>query len=255
SFSYRILVQTGGSEFELEDPYRFPPLLGEQDVYLLAEGTHSMAYKKLGAHPSNIEGVEGVGFAVWAPNARRVSVVGEFNRWDGRRHPMRLRVECGVWELFIPGIKEGSLYKFEVKSREGELLPLKSDPYAFRAERPPQTASIVFDLRRRRPTPDPRWSAMRARINAREAPISIYEVHLGSWRRKPEEGDRYLTYAELAGTLVPYVEDLGFTHVELLPPSEHDEVVHGKGSLLAKMPGDRWQKFANLRAYLVLMWM
>jgi 1,4-alpha-glucan branching enzyme len=168
-----------------------------------------------------LAGVAGVGFAVWAPNARRVSVVGDFNRWDGRRHPMRLRVECGVWELFIPGIKDGALYKYEIKARWGEVLPLKSDPFGFRAERPPSTASVVFDLNRGRAPEDPTWPAIRQRINQRDAPISIYEVHLGSWRRKPEEGNRYLTYAEMGETLVPYVKEMGFTHVEILPPSEY----------------------------------
>ena len=220
-YRYRFRLRSDGAEFEIEDPYRFPPLLGEQDVYLLAEGTHTRVYEKLGAHAVAIEGVAGVGFAVWAPNARRVSVVGDFNHWDGRRHPMRLRVECGVWELFIPGVTEGALYKYEIKARWGELLPLKSDPFAFRAERTPATASIVFDLDKRRGPGDPTWPAMRQRLNQRDAPISIYEVHLGSWRRRPEEGNRYLTYAEMADTLVPYVKELGFTHVELLPPSEY----------------------------------
>jgi 1,4-alpha-glucan branching enzyme len=220
-FAYRLRLQSNGSEFEIEDPYRFPPLLGDQDVYLLAEGTHLRAYEKLGAHPVKIEGIDGVAFCVWAPNARRVSVVGHFNRWDGRRHPMRLRKECGVWELFIPGLKEGALYKYEIKARSGELMPLKADPYAFHAERTPATASIVFDLNRNRPQQAPNWAGMRKRLNQRDAPISIYEVHLGSWRRKPEEGNRYLSYREMAETLVPYVRDMGFTHVELLPPSEY----------------------------------
>ena len=220
-FAYRLRLEADGAEFEIEDPYRFPPILGEQDVYLLAEGTHTRVYEKLGAHPMVLAGVAGVGFAVWAPNARRVSVVGDFNRWDGRRHPMRLRVECGVWELFIPGIKDGAIYKYEIKARWGEVLPLKSDPFAFRAERPPATASVVFDLDRGRAPENPTWPATRQRINQRDAPISIYEVHLGSWRRKPEEGNRYLTYAEMGETLVPYVKEMGFTHVEMLPPSEY----------------------------------
>ena len=220
-FAYRLRLHANDAEFEIEDPYRFPPLLGDQDVYLLAEGTHLRAYEKLGAHPMRIDGIDGVGFAVWAPNARRVSVVADFNRWDGRRHPMRLRRECGVWELFIPGVKEGALYKYEIKARSGELMPLKADPYAFRAEHTPATASIVFDLNRNRAQPPAHWSAGRKRLNQRDAPISIYEVHLGSWRRKPEKGNRYLTYREMAETLVPYVRDMGFTHVELLPPSEY----------------------------------
>jgi 1,4-alpha-glucan branching enzyme len=220
-FAYRLRLEADGAEFEIEDPYRFPPILGEQDVYLLAEGTHTRVYEKLGAHPMVLAGVAGVGFAVWAPNARRVSVVGDFNRWDGRRHPMRLRVECGVWELFIPGIKDGAIYKYEIKARWGEVLPLKSDPFAFRAARPPATASVVFDLDRGRAPENPTWPATRQRINQRDAPISIYEVHLGSWRRKPEEVNRYLTYAEMGETLVPYVKEMGFTHVEMLPPSEY----------------------------------
>ncbi len=220
-FRYRLRLRALGAEFEIEDPYRFPPLLGEQDVHLLAEGTHTRAYEKLGAHPMVLDGVGGVGFAVWAPNALRVSVVGEFNGWNGRRHPMRLRLECGVWELFVPGVTEGALYKYEIKARSGEVLPLKSDPFAFRAERTPATASIVFDLGRRRGAADPGWPARRRRMNQRDAPISIYEAHLGSWRRRPEEGNRYLTYGELADSLVPYVKEMGFTHVELLPRSEY----------------------------------
>ncbi len=220
-FPYRLRLQADGREFEIDDPYRFPPLLGEQDVYLLAEGTHSRAYEKLGAHPLIVEGVTGIGFAVWAPNALRVSVIGDFNNWDGRRHPMRLRVECGVWELFIPGVREGAIYKYEIKTRYGDVLPLKSDPFAFRAERSPSTASIVFDLNRRRGPADTSWPSLRRRMNRRDAPISIYEVHLGSWRRRPEEGNRYLTYGEMADALVPYVKDMGFTHVELLPVCEY----------------------------------
>ena len=219
-FAYRLRLQADGAEIEIDDPYRFPPLLREQDVYLLAEGTHLRAYEKLGAHPMRIDGIDGVGFAVWAPNARRVSVVADFNRWDGRRHPMRLRRECGVWELFIPGVREGALYKYEIKARSGELMPLKADPYAFCAEHTPATASIVFDLNRTRLQLTPNWTRRRERLNQRDAPVSIYEVHLGSWRRKPE-GNRYLTYREMTETLVPYVRDLGFTHVELLPPSEY----------------------------------
>ncbi|HXV24592.1 MAG TPA: 1,4-alpha-glucan branching protein GlgB [Alphaproteobacteria bacterium] len=220
-FPYRFLLQADGRELEIDDPYRFPPILGEQDVYLLAEGTHMHAYEKLGAHCLTIDGVTGVGFVVWAPNAMRVSVVGDFNSWDGRRHPMRLRVECGVWELFIPGTGEGAVYKYEIRARDGEVLPLKSDPFAFRAERSPATASIVFDLNRRRGPADTGWTSLRQRMNRRDAPISIYEVHLGSWRRKLEEGNRYLTYGELADRLVPYVKEMGFTHVELLPTCEY----------------------------------
>jgi 1,4-alpha-glucan branching enzyme len=219
-FPYRLRVTVGRETREIEDPYRFPPLLGEVDIYLLAEGTHWRAYEKLGAHPTAIDGVEGVGFAVWAPNARRVSVVGPFNQWDGRRHPMRYHQSCGVWEIFVPGVEPGALYKYEIKSHASGLLALKSDPFAFSAERPPGTASIVCDLRGDS-AQDETWLARRAAAAARDAPISIYEVHLGSWRRRLGEGGRYLSYRELADELIPYVRDLGFTHIELLPVSEH----------------------------------
>jgi 1,4-alpha-glucan branching enzyme len=161
-------------------------------------------------------GVPGVAFAVWAPNASRVSVVGDFNFWDGRRHPMRLRRECGVWEIFLPGLSAGVRYKFELVSREGELLPQKADPYALQSELRPATASIVARL----PEALPRSEA-RQKANALDAPISIYEVHLGSWRRKPEDGNRWLSWDELASTLVPYTREMGFTHLELMPVSEH----------------------------------
>src|SRR5690606_4551112 len=172
--AYRLRLElTGGHTVELDDPYRFPPILGEMDVYLIAEGNHLRLYEKLGAHPMELEGVAGVAFLVWAPNARRVSVVGDFNGWDGRRHPMRKRVECGVWELFVPGIDRGETYKYEIKGANGELLPLKADPLAFAAEQPPRTASVVHGLG------DPAWSdqawlAARAAASARNAPISIY---------------------------------------------------------------------------------
>ncbi len=200
----------------LDDPYRFGPLLGEMDAWLLAEGTHLRPYEVLGALPRQHEGVAGTGFAVWAPNALRVSVVGDFNQWDGRRHPMRLRRECGVWELFIPAVSAGARYKFELLGPNGELLPQKADPMARAAELRPATASVVA------PMPAPvAHSAARQAANALNAPISIYEVHLGSWQRKTEEGNRWLNWDELATTLVPYAQDLGFSHIELLPISEH----------------------------------
>ena len=200
----------------LDDPYRFGPLLGEMDTWLLAEGTHLRPFEVLGALPRIHEGVAGTGFAVWAPNAVRVSVVGDFNFWDGRRHPMRLRRECGVWELFIPGVADGSRYKFELLGPQGELLPQKADPMARAAELRPATASVVA------PMPAPvAPSAARQAANALNAPMSIYEVHLGSWRRKTEEGNRWLDWDELAATLVPYAQGLGFSHIELLPISEH----------------------------------
>ncbi|CUA99826.1 1,4-alpha-glucan branching protein GlgB [Thiomonas bhubaneswarensis] len=198
---------------DLEDPYRFPPVLGETDAWLLAEGTHLRPFECLGAHPGEMLGVQGTRFAVWAPNARRVSVIGDFNAWDGRRHPMRLRRECGVWELFLPGVGKGALYKFEILTQHGEVLQ-KADPMAFRAELRPNTASIVQGL----PPLHPVRPAM-AQANGFDAPISIYEVHLGSWRKA--DGWRWLSYRELADTLVPYARDMGFTHLELLPVSEH----------------------------------
>ena len=219
-FSYRLRVTSGGRSYEIDDPYACPPVLGELDVHLLAEGTHLNAWKKLGAHVTTLSRLSGVSFAVWAPDARAVAVVGDFNNWDGRRHPMRRRVECGVWELFIPGLEPGVRYKYEIKAQDGLRLPLKADPYAFQSEHPPATASVVtgpvtFSWS------DADWMSERAQHNAATTPISIYEVHLGSWRRKPEEGGRYLSYRELAESLVPYIRDLGFTHVEFLPVTEH----------------------------------
>ena len=218
-FPYRLRVTWNGEAHEVEDPYRFPPLLGDMDLHLLAEGTHQRAWEQLGAHPVEVDGVAGVRFAVWAPNASRVSVVGPFNQWDGRRHPMRPRREAGVWELFVPGIAAGAPYKYELLSADGHLLPLKADPFGFAAEHPPATASVVSDL----PAPSNRetaWSAQRETRNARSAPVSIYEVHLGSWKRHGD-GGAYLTYRELADDLVPYVRDMGFTHIELLPVTEY----------------------------------
>jgi 1,4-alpha-glucan branching enzyme len=218
-FPYRLRVRFGEDFIEGHDPYSFPPVFGEMDAHLIAEGTHLDSYRRLGAHPITHEGVDGVYFAVWAPSASRVGVVGCFNHWDGRRHPMRLHPGCGVWEIFLPGITEGALYKFEIKDSNANLLPLKNDPYAFRCEEPPRTACIVenmkeYDWR------DQDWMADRHEANKHDAPISIYEVHLGSWRRAPEEGNRFLTYRELAEQLVPYVLDMGFTHVELMPINE-----------------------------------
>lgn len=220
-FGYRLRLDLGKDEMcEIEDPYRFPPVLGELDMHLFVEGTHLRTYEKLGAHCVEVEGVAGVNFAVWAPNARRVSVVGDFNDWDGRRHPMRLRFEAGIWELFIPGLRPGALYKYELISGDGRLLPLKSDPYGFYAEVPPQQASVVYDLKSYDWT-DGAWIQRRRHGDEREKPVSIYEVHLGSWRLNSEEGNRPLTYRELADELGDYVADLGFTHVELMPVHEH----------------------------------
>ena len=200
----------------LDDPYRFGPVLGDMDAWLLAEGSHLRPYEILGATPRQMEGRAGTAFAVWAPNASRVSVVGEFNLWDGRRHPMRLRRECGVWEIFLPGVSVGMAYKFELLDAQGHLLPQKADPFARQSELRPATASVVAVMP---PVAPP--SPERAAANGLAAPMSIYEVHLGSWRRKPEDRDRWLTWDELADELVPYVQQMGFTHLELMPVSEH----------------------------------
>lgn len=220
-FPYRLRLKNAqGHSWELEDPYRFSPVLSDFDLHLIGEGTHYKKYEKLGAHPVGINGVRGVAFAVWAPDARRVSVVGNFNHWDGRRHPMRVRGGSGIWELFVPGLAEGELYKYEVKSRATNFLGEKADPYAFCSELRPRTASRVFDINRYT-WHDEAWMKERARRQALDAPMAVYEVHLGSWMRAPEEGDRMLTYRELAERLVDYVKNMGFTHLELLPVMEH----------------------------------
>jgi 1,4-alpha-glucan branching enzyme len=213
---YRLRVQWhDGSEALLDDAYRFGPVLGEMDVWLLAEGTHLRPFEVLGAHRRSLGGTDGTSFAVWAPNAARVSVVGDFNAWDGRRNPMRLRRECGVWEIFVPGVDAGAHYKYEIVSADGALLPLKADPYAFRAEFRPATASVVGDAL---PPVQPASDARR-KANATDTPIAIYEVHLASWRRK--NNHQWLGWDELADSLVPYAQEMGFTHLELLPVSEY----------------------------------
>jgi 1,4-alpha-glucan branching enzyme len=209
---YQLRARYGENVVDLEDPYRFPPILTDFDLYLLGEGTHQRLYDKLGAHPMTLEGVAGVAFVVLAPNAKRVSVVGDFNFWDARRHPMRVRGP-GYWELFIPGARDGDHYKFDVIGPHGAMT-LKSDPMAFAAELRPATASIVLDETR---IPEPRPAPRD--VNALSKPMSIYEVHLGSWRRKGD--NEWLTYRDLAETLPRYVRDLGFTHVEFLPVNEH----------------------------------
>ncbi len=219
-FRYRLQVSSGGVAREFDDIYRFPPVLGELDIYLLAEGNHLASYQKLGAHPIVHEGVEGIAFAVWAPNAQAVSVVGDFNAWDGRRMAMRRRGPSGHWELFVPGLRPGHLYKYQIHGPDGQLLPLKADPQAERAEKPPGTASVVADPSRH-VWHDGVWMAERWRRNDRESPISVYEVHLGSWRRNLAEQGRYLTYRELAEQLVPYVLEMGFTHIEIMPIMEY----------------------------------
>src|SRR5579863_5787404 len=219
-FPYRLRAEWPDGSSEFIDPYQFQPVLGEMDLHLFSEGTHFQLYDRLGAHVTTLGGVAGVSFAVWAPNARRVSVVGDFNSWDGRRHPMRQHPGAGLWELFVPGMEEGARFKYEIRSELGPLPFLKSDPFAFRSEEPPATASLVpsTDSRAWR---DAGWISSRGERLAYSSPVSIYEVHLGSWRRRPEEDGRWLSYRELAATLVPYAREMGFTHLELLPIMEH----------------------------------
>jgi 1,4-alpha-glucan branching enzyme len=219
-FRYRLRVDWGSAVQEFDDAYRFPPVLGDLDLHLLAEGTHLDSYRKLGAHVLTHDGVEGVAFAVWAPNAHRVSVVGGFAAWDGRRLAMRNRMVGGFWEIFVPGIGPGEVYKYEIVGADGVLLPLKADPCAGQAEPPPRTASVVA-APGHYPWQDGEWLAARGRANDRGSPIAVYEVHLGSWRRNLAEGGRYLSYRELAEQLVPYVADLGFTHIEIMPITEY----------------------------------
>ena len=200
-----------GAEVSARDPYAFPPTLGELDVHLAGEGRHEEIYRRLGAHTTTVGGVAGTAFAVWAPNARAVSVVGDFNLWDGRLNPMRSLGASGIWELFVPGVEPGARYKFELRTPSGELRQ-KADPYAFEAEVPPETASVV--TRSEFEWSDDEWVAARRTHEALHGPLSIYEVHAGSWRHG-------LGWRELADQLAPYVRDLGFTHVELLPVAQH----------------------------------
>ena len=216
SYALRITWQSGETQV-VEDTYRFPSTLGELDLYLLGEGSDANIYRKLGAHPKTIDGVDGTRFAVWAPNASRVSVVGDFNSWDGRRHVMRLHPGNGIWEIFLPGVGEGALYKYEITDANGKLLPLKADPYGTLHEPPPGNSSIVFKSAFQWNDND--WRDRQRNGPKLDAPTSIYEVHLGSWRRK-DDGS-YLTYRDLAHELVPYAADMGFTHIELLPVTEH----------------------------------
>jgi 1,4-alpha-glucan branching enzyme len=214
----QFLCTNSGGSWIVSDAYSIGPVLGPQDDYFMAEGNHLRLFDKLGAHLLKMDGVDGVHFAVWAPNAERVSVVGDFNNWDGRLHVMRKRLEVGVWEIFIPNVVEGQAYKYELISTNGKLLPLKSDPYGFAADLRPNTASRVAR------TDNFKWSDedyLKSRVapDKRRIPISIYEVHLGSWRRK--DGDGFLSYDELAEQLLGYVKDMGFTHIELLPITEH----------------------------------
>ena len=218
NFDYKFRITNDQNyTYITEDVYRFSSTLGDMDVYLFAEGNHLEMYKKLGAHVIEKDGVKGVSFALWAPNAKRVSVVGGFNNWDGRVNVMRNHPSCGMWDIFIPNIGEGEVYKYEIKTQSNNIF-LKADPVAFYAEKRPNTASIVYDINHYYWS-DENWMRYRQDSNSFDKPMSIYEVHLGSWRRK--DGNEYLTYRELADHLIPYVSNMGFTHVEFLPVSEH----------------------------------
>jgi 1,4-alpha-glucan branching enzyme len=219
--AYRLRFRfADGNMAEGHDTYAFGPLLTDYDLYLSGEGTHYLKYEKLGAHVRDVEGVRGVQFGVWAPNAQRVSVVGDFNSWDGRVHPMRNRGPTGIWEIFLPGLDEGAIYKFEILSRAGGPIGLKDDPYGFAAEVRPKSASVVCNIDRYQ-WKDSAWLDARAARDWQHSPMTIYEIHAGAWRRKPEEENRWLTYRELAAELIPYVKGLGYTHIELMPIMEH----------------------------------
>lgn len=219
-FSYKLKkISNDGREEIVHDSYSFLPTLTDVDLYLFNAGDHHRIYDKLGAHAIEVNGVRGVQFAVWAPNARSVSVVGNFNGWDRRKHAMRVLGNSGVWEIFVPAISEGELYKFQIKAKSGYVLD-KSDPYATEMELRPRTASKVNFLSRHQ-WGDGEWMEKRKQSDHLGEPISIYEVHLGSWARIPEENNRWLTYHELAERIVPYVLERGFTHIELLPVMEH----------------------------------
>ncbi len=207
-----------GTEHETRDPFSFVPVLSDMDKYLIGEGTHKELWRAVGAHVTKHQGCDGVHFAVWAPNARRVSVIGDFNMWDGRRHPMRPAGETGIWEIFIPEITEGAAYKYQVVGADGQARD-KADPVGFGSQHPPEQASVVRDLEGYG-WRDSAWMKSRAARTERGQPISIYEVHLGSWRRRYDDGGRPLSYQELARDLIAYVKYMGFTHIELLPVSE-----------------------------------
>ena len=213
---YMIRARYQGGEQTFQDPYSFPPVLTEFDLHLIAEGTHYRKYEKLGAHPLKIRKADGVHFSVWAPNAEGVSVVGDFNQWDGRRHQMRIRGSSGVWEIFIPGVAEGAMYKYELRTRVGVML--KADPYGFYSQIRPETASIVWGMDKYEWS-DSGWMEQREKRPWLSEPISIYEAHLGSWMRGGQA--ETLTYRELAHNIVEYVTRMGYTHIELLPVQEH----------------------------------
>ncbi|MCU0790862.1 MAG: 1,4-alpha-glucan branching enzyme, partial [Nitratireductor sp.] len=214
----RYRARNGGGDWIAPDPYSYGPVLGPMDDYYIREGSHLRLFDRMGAQLVRHEGSDGVNFAVWAPNARRVSVVGDFNGWDGRRNVMRLRTGSGIWEMFVPGLRRGQNYKYEIIGAEGRKLPLKADPFAFRSELRPRTASVI-EGRGDRQWGDAAHREHWRRTDARRAPVSIYEVHPGSWRRN--DAGWFLTWDEMASRLIPYCVEMGFTHIEFLPVSEH----------------------------------
>jgi 1,4-alpha-glucan branching enzyme len=216
---YRVTTDVG-TEFEFVDPFSYGPTLGDIDLHLFGEGTHAELWKVMGGRIKVHDGRRGVSFAVWAPNAWRVSVVGDFNRWDGRRHPMRFHPGVGVWDLFIPDLPEGTVYKFEILDQAGVVRPLKTDPYALAYEVRPNTAAVVRDISGYQ-WRDDAWMASRKDRHAFAEPMAVYEVHLGSWIRSPDHPEKLFSYRELADRLIPHVKNLGFTHIELLPITEH----------------------------------
>lgn len=218
TYQYEI-VYYSGHRHTINDPYRFLPQLQETDRYLFNFGTNYRLYDHLGAHSATLSGILGTIFRVWAPSARSVSILGDFNGWDGRIHPMRSLGSSGIWELFLPGIVEGALYKFQIRTTQGDFLQ-KSDPFQFQGELRPKTASIINFLNGYQWN-DESWQQHKKQVNPYDGPVSIYEFHPGSWKRDPDDPDRFLTYIELADQLIPYIKDLGFTHIELMPVMEH----------------------------------
>ena len=215
---WRLAIEADGQSFEITDPYAFGPLLSDQEIHLFNEGRLLEAWRSMGGQPTQLDGTDGVRFAVWAPNAERVSVVGGFNNWDGRIHAMRVRGGSGIWELFIPGLAAGDLYKYEIRNRDTSAVIVKADPYAQGFEMRPGTAAVVPGPSRHA-WGDGEWLQARARRDWLHAPMNIYEIHAGSWRRHDDGG--FYNWRELADTLVPYVTDLGYTHLELMPITEH----------------------------------
>ncbi|MEA2686221.1 MAG: 1,4-alpha-glucan branching enzyme, partial [Actinomycetota bacterium] len=217
--AYQLDVTYEAGTFPADDPYRFWPTLGDLDLYLFGEGRHETLWRVMGAHLRDHQGVAGASFAVWAPGAQAVRLVGDFNGWDGRMHPMRMIGSSGVWELFLPRVEAGQRYKFEIVGADGELR-LKTDPFAFATEVPPSTAAVVA-TEGTHTWADQLWMEKRAATDSMASPMSVYEIHLASWRRVPEEGNRSLTYREMAEWLPDYLVDMGFTHVELMPVAEY----------------------------------